>query len=87
MLRVIKLAHRWQELNRLLTTLGRSVAAVCNLSLILLLFIFVFALLGLQLFGYRMLECDASTPGALPLCPPGLDPVRDCPPHRDCYVA
>jgi len=48
LLRIFKLARSWHELQRLLTTLVKSVRAVGNLSLILLLYVFVFALLGMQ---------------------------------------
>ena len=39
-------------------------------ALILLLFSFIFALLGMQLFGYQLEFCE-SNEDAAPLCPPG----------------
>lgn len=85
LLRVFKLARSWKELNRIINTIGRSVVSVGYLSVLLLLLVFVFALMGLQIFGHKLMWCDVE--GAVPLCPPGLRPEADCPPHPDCYVA
>lgn len=85
LLRIFKLARSWKELNRIINTIGRSIVSVGYLSLLLLLLVFVFALMGMQLFGYKLRFCDAD--GAQPFCPPGLDPAADCPAHPDCYVA
>jgi hypothetical protein len=84
LMRVFKLARSWRDLNRILNTIGRSVASVGYLSLLLLLVVFVFALMGTQLFGYKLRFCSAD--GAAPLCPPGMDAAADCPAHPDCYV-
>ena len=43
---------------------------------------FIFSLLGMQLFGYKLIFCSA-VEGSQPLCPPG---VSGCPNHRDCYI-
>ncbi len=48
LLRVFRLARSWKSLNRIIKVLISSVAAVSWLSLLLLLFIFMWALLGTQ---------------------------------------
>jgi hypothetical protein len=45
LLRVFKLARSWAELNRIITTILRSFSQVMYLSLLLMLFMFVFALM------------------------------------------
>ncbi len=82
---MFKLARSWRELNRLISTLLGSVMSVGYLSLILLLFMFIFALLGMQLFGYKFQFCDA-VEGSQQLCPPGMEINADCPDHLDCYL-
>jgi hypothetical protein len=81
LLRVFKLARSWKELNKVINTIGRSAASVAWLSVLLLLVVFVFALMGMQLFSFRLQWCEV--PGAAQLCPPGRS---DCPPHLDCFV-
>jgi hypothetical protein len=83
--RVFKLGRSWKELNRIINVLGRSVTSVGWLSVLLLLVVFVFALMGMQLFGFRLQRCEL--PGAAQLCPPGRAHGVDCPPHPDCFVA
>lgn len=83
LLRVFKLARSWKELNRIITAVLRSFSQVCYLSLLLLLFLYIFALMGMQLFGYSFSSCSVS--GAQQLCPPGVD-ITDCPSYPDCYV-
>ncbi|CAF3864360.1 unnamed protein product [Rotaria sp. Silwood1] len=51
LLRVFKLAKSWQTLNRLLTIIGISIGALGNLTLVLIIIIFMFAVMGMQLFG------------------------------------
>ena len=85
LMRVFKLARSWKELNRIINTIFKSLASIAYLSLILLLFIFIFALLGMQFFGYKFYFCDYTDVPAEALCPPGVDP-KLCPGHRDCYV-
>ena len=53
LLRVFKLARSWKELNKIVKTIFKSVASIAYLSLILVLFIFIMALLGMQLFGHK----------------------------------
>lgn len=45
LLRVFKLARSWSELNRIITTILKSFSQVMYLSLLLMLFVFVFALM------------------------------------------
>mmetsp|Transcript_6417 Transcript_6417/g.22602 ORF Transcript_6417/g.22602 Transcript_6417/m.22602 type:complete len:1664 (+) Transcript_6417:339-5330(+) len=84
LLRVFKLARQWKELNKIISTIFKSLASISYLSLILLLFIFIFSLLGMQLFGYAFVYCDETgVDGAGDMCPDG---AIDCPKHEDCYV-
>jgi len=82
LLRVFKLARSWKQLNDIIRTIFKSLASIAYLSLILLLFMFIFALLGMQLFGYALEFCDGYPPGVAPICPEG----ESCPKHRDCYA-
>eukprot|EP00878_Enallax_costatus_P025909 GHUV01027766.1.p2 GENE.GHUV01027766.1~~GHUV01027766.1.p2 ORF type:complete len:120 (-),score=40.76 GHUV01027766.1:828-1187(-) len=81
LMRVFKLARSWKELNRIITTILHSFSQVMYLSLLVVLFVFIFALMGMQLFGYKFGSC--AVPGAQQLCPPG---VTKCPDYPDCYV-
>ena len=58
LLRVFKLARSWKQLNDIITTVFNSLSSISYLSLILLLFVFICALLGMQLFGYTLAFCD-----------------------------
>ena len=53
LMRIFKLARRWEELNKIVRTIFKSVFSIAYLSLLLLVFIFIMALLGMQIFGYR----------------------------------
>ena len=92
LLRVFKLARSWKELNSIITTIFKSVASITYLSLILVLFIFIFALLGMQLFGYKYQFCDdgeqmCPAGGAVQGVPSFLEGGAGCGKHRECYVA
>jgi len=85
LLRVFKLARSWKQLNQIITTIFNSLHSISYLSLILLLFIFIFSLLGMQLFGYQFIFCDDyGVDGAEAICPPG--DTSDCPDHYNCFV-
>ena len=85
LLRVFKLARSWKQLNQIITTMFKSLASISYLSLILLLFMFIFALLGMQLFGYEFIFCDGyGIEGSQKDCPAGMNGV--CPKHFDCYA-
>ncbi|CAM4524265.1 unnamed protein product [Caretta caretta] len=51
LLRVFKLAKSWTTLNTLIKIIGNSVGAVGNLTLVLVIIVFIFAVVGMQLFG------------------------------------
>ncbi|MEW5312152.1 MAG: hypothetical protein WDW38_003800 [Sanguina aurantia] len=83
LLRLLRLARTMVGLNRVITTLLHAISSVAYLTLLLLLFAFIMALLGVQLFSYKVAFCDA-VEGSYSVCPPG---VQDCPLHRFCYLA
>ncbi|XP_055695914.1 sodium channel protein para isoform X35 [Lutzomyia longipalpis] len=51
LLRVFKLAKSWPTLNLLISIMGRTVGALGNLTFVLCIIIFIFAVMGMQLFG------------------------------------
>jgi voltage-gated sodium channel type II alpha len=51
LLRVFKLAKSWKSLNDILTIMANTFGALGNLSFVLLIIIFIFAVMGMQLFG------------------------------------
>ncbi|XP_066100451.1 sodium channel protein type 10 subunit alpha isoform X1 [Saccopteryx bilineata] len=65
LLRVLKLAKSWPTLNNLIKIIGNSVGALGNLTLILAIIVFIFALVGKQLLGenYRGNGYKISVPG------------------------
>jgi len=50
-LRVFKLAKSWPTLNLLISIMGRTMGALGNLTFVLCIIIFIFAVMGMQLFG------------------------------------
>ena len=82
-LRVFKLARSWTQLNQIITTMFKSLASISYLSLILLLFMFIFAL-GMQLFECEFIFCDGQVDAANAECPAGFNGI--CPMHFDCYA-
>ncbi|KAM6169898.1 LOW QUALITY PROTEIN: sodium channel protein type 10 subunit alpha [Rhynchocyon petersi] len=63
LLRVFKLAKSWPTLNTLIKIIGNSVGALGNLTIILAIIVFVFALVGKQLLGedYRNGWCKVTS--------------------------
>uniref|UniRef100_A0A8D2LHF5 Sodium channel protein n=1 Tax=Varanus komodoensis TaxID=61221 RepID=A0A8D2LHF5_VARKO len=61
--RVFKLAKSWPTLNTLIKIILNSVDALGNLTLVLAIIVFIFAVFGMQLFGscYKMNSCNIST--------------------------
>ncbi|XP_061446623.1 sodium channel protein type 4 subunit alpha-like isoform X2 [Rhineura floridana] len=57
LMRVFKLAKSWPTLNMLIKIIGNSVGALGNLTLVLAIIVFIFAVVGMQLFGKNYLEC------------------------------
>ena len=49
-MRVFKLAKSWPTLNMLIKIIGNSMGSLGNLTLILLILLFIFAVVGMQLF-------------------------------------
>ncbi|XP_028447469.1 sodium channel, voltage-gated, type I-like, alpha isoform X6 [Perca flavescens] len=71
LLRVFKLAKSWPTLNTLIKIIGNSVGALGNLTLVLAIIVFIFAVVGMQLFGKYYKEhvckiCKTCTDGRLP---------------------
>uniref|UniRef100_A0A4W4GPC2 Sodium channel protein n=1 Tax=Electrophorus electricus TaxID=8005 RepID=A0A4W4GPC2_ELEEL len=57
LLRVFKLAKSWPTLNMLIKIIGNSLGALSNLTLVLAIIVFIFAVVGMQLFGKSYKEC------------------------------
>ncbi|KAA0200133.1 voltage gated sodium channel [Hyalella azteca] len=55
-LRVFKLAKSWPTLNLLISIMGKTVGALGNLTFVLCIIIFIFAVMGMQLFGKNYTE-------------------------------
>nr|XP_055033108.1 sodium channel protein type 4 subunit alpha A isoform X1 [Misgurnus anguillicaudatus]XP_055033109.1 sodium channel protein type 4 subunit alpha A isoform X1 [Misgurnus anguillicaudatus]XP_055033111.1 sodium channel protein type 4 subunit alpha A isoform X1 [Misgurnus anguillicaudatus]XP_055033112.1 sodium channel protein type 4 subunit alpha A isoform X1 [Misgurnus anguillicaudatus] len=68
LLRVFKLAKSWPTLNMLIKIIGNSVGALGNLTLVLAIIVFIFAVVGMQLFGksYKDCVCKISEDCVLP---------------------
>ncbi|KAM9249290.1 LOW QUALITY PROTEIN: sodium channel protein type 1 subunit alpha-like [Dugong dugon] len=68
LLRVFKLAKSWPTLNMLIKIIGNSVGALGNLTLVLAIIVFIFAVVGMQLFGksYKDCVCKISSSCELP---------------------
>ncbi|XP_032205897.1 sodium channel protein type 5 subunit alpha isoform X2 [Mustela erminea] len=68
LLRVFKLAKSWPTLNTLIKIIGNSVGALGNLTLVLAIIVFIFAVVGMQLFGknYSEQRYRISDSGLLP---------------------
>ncbi|XP_078280365.1 sodium channel protein type 1 subunit alpha-like [Rhinoraja longicauda] len=56
LLRVFKLAKSWPTLNTLIKIIGNSMGALGNLTLVLAIIVFIFAVVGMQLFGKKYKE-------------------------------
>ncbi len=52
-LRVLKLAQSWKTMGQLLSTIGNSIGALGNITVILGIIIYIFAVVGMQLFGNK----------------------------------
>ncbi|XP_067115667.1 sodium channel, voltage-gated, type I-like, alpha [Osmerus mordax] len=57
LLRVFKLAKSWPTLNMLIKIIGNSVGALGNLTIVLAIIVFIFAVVGMQLFGKNYKDC------------------------------
>jgi uncharacterized membrane protein YgcG len=86
LLRILKLARSWPQLRKIVATIMQTIPSMSSLAGMLFLFIFIFDLLGMQMFGYQFIFCDSyDVEGATPMCPPGVLSA-DCPKRRDCYA-
>ncbi|XP_076442684.1 sodium channel protein para-like [Babylonia areolata] len=56
LLRVFKLAKSWATLNMLISIVARTVSAIGNLVIVLWIVVFIFAVMGQQLFGDYYLD-------------------------------
>nr|QLB38371.1 Nav6-1 [Apolygus lucorum] len=63
LLRVFKLAKSWPTLNLLISIMGRTVGALGNLTFVLCIIIFIFAVMGMQLFGKNYVDNVDRFPG------------------------
>uniref|UniRef100_A0A8C3XFI3 Sodium channel protein n=1 Tax=Cyanoderma ruficeps TaxID=181631 RepID=A0A8C3XFI3_9PASS len=64
-LRVFKLAKSWPTLNTLIKIICNSLGALSNLTLVLAIIIFIFAIVGMQLFGKSyMSNCTEISKGS-----------------------
>ncbi|XP_069021396.1 sodium channel protein type 4 subunit alpha B isoform X2 [Embiotoca jacksoni] len=57
LMRVFKLAKSWPTLSMLMKIIGNSVGALGNLTLVLAIIVFIFAVVGMQLFGKNYKDC------------------------------
>ena len=59
LLRVFKLAKSWKSLNDILTIMGSVIGGLSNLTFVVGIIIFIFAVMGMQLYGndYRTKQC------------------------------
>ncbi|KAE9028237.1 hypothetical protein PF005_g1940 [Phytophthora fragariae] len=62
LLRVFKLARDWKSLREFLEKLARAAASITNFGVLLFLFIYIYALVGVQLFGNTMRFDDEGYP-------------------------
>lgn len=61
-LRIFKLSRVWDGFREVMSQFGQSLIDVSNFSLLLLLFIFVFSLLGMEMFAFTVfLDADGNT--------------------------
>nr|AAK55442.2 Nav1.4a [Sternopygus macrurus] len=68
LMRIFKLAKSWPTLNMLIKIIGNSMGALGNLTFVLAIVIFIFAVVGFQLFGksYKDNVCKVSADCTLP---------------------
>ncbi|XP_021482934.2 sodium channel protein type 11 subunit alpha [Meriones unguiculatus] len=61
-LRVFKLAKSWPTLNTLIKIIGHSVGALGNLTVVLTIVVFIFSVVGMQVFGAKFNKTVNSAP-------------------------
>jgi voltage-dependent calcium channel L type alpha-1D len=52
-MRVFKLARTWKEFHQLLSTMGKTLIDISSFSVVLFLFMFIYSILGMELFAYK----------------------------------
>ncbi|XP_037684693.1 sodium channel protein type 11 subunit alpha [Choloepus didactylus] len=67
-LRIFKLAKSWPTLNMLIKIIGNSVGALGNLTVVLAIVIFIFSVVGMQLFGSKFTSKQCSKSHSPALC-------------------
>ncbi|KAH7463184.1 Sodium channel protein 60E [Phytophthora ramorum] len=60
--RVFKLARNWRSLRELLEMIGRAIAGIANFGVLFFIFIYIYALVGMQFFGNTMRFDDSGYP-------------------------
>nr|AMD09816.1 sodium channel alpha subunit [Acartia hudsonica] len=65
LLRVFKLAKSWPTLNLLISIMGKTMGALGNLTFVLCIIIFIFAVMGMQLFGKSYTDNIERFPGKI----------------------
>ena len=54
LLRILKMAKEWETMQTLLRLIGKTVLEIGNFGILLILFIFIYSLCGMQFFSNRM---------------------------------
>lgn len=67
-MRVLKLAQSWKTMGQLLSTIAGSMGALGNVTVILALIIYIFSVMGMQIFksAYKKEEYAPCKPGGEP---------------------
>ena len=66
MLRVIKVVRRWKKLQEIIAKIMLSLNDIMNFSVLLFLFLYIYSLLGMELFANRAFYTDATFNTAVP---------------------
>ena len=86
LVRIFKLSRQWRALNDLIKVVSKSISSLAYLSLLLLLYMFIFALLGQQLFSFQLSFCDfTGVSSAAAICPPGQS-CSEAASRPSCYA-
>ncbi|KAF3827027.1 hypothetical protein GH733_002513 [Mirounga leonina] len=68
-LRVFKLAKSWPTLNTLIKIIGHSVGALGNLTVVLAIVVFIFSVVGMQVFGSKFNSIKSNKTSCGPTAP------------------
>ncbi|XP_059018032.1 sodium channel protein type 11 subunit alpha isoform X2 [Mustela lutreola] len=68
-LRVFKLAKSWPTLNTLIKIIGHSVGALGNLTVVLAIVVFIFSVVGMQVFGSKFSSVKSNKTSCGPTVP------------------